>query len=61
MKQVRLPGFFFLGEPGNFFFRLFGYGLAFKDTRRHRLYFSERNGLGRQLRVGPWLVEALTP
>ena len=39
MRHFRFGRFYFLGEPGNFFFRLFGYGLAFKDTRRHRLYF----------------------
>lgn len=59
MKVIKRKHFFFVGEPGNVYFRLFGYGLAFKDTRRHRLYFSERMGLRKQLRVGPWLIEAL--
>jgi hypothetical protein len=32
------------GSRTNGWFRLFGAGLWWKDTRYHRLYFSERNG-----------------
>lgn len=42
-------------------FRVFGYGFAWKDTRKHRLLFSERNGYARCWRLGPWLVTWLTP
>jgi len=41
-------------------FRLFGYGLMWKDTRKHRLLFSERNGYtGCQLLF--FFIKALTP
>lgn len=50
-KHLFLPA-----EPGIGWFRLFGRGLAWKDTRRHRLLFSERNGYVRHLMVGPWSI-----
>jgi hypothetical protein len=43
-------------EPGQGWFRLFGYGIAWKDRRRHELLFSERYGFRNRLHVGPWLV-----
>jgi hypothetical protein len=46
---------------GLWWFRVFGYGLHAKDVRRHPLLFSERRGLTRALRLGPWRVGALTP
>lgn len=43
-------------EPGLGFFRLFGVGLSWKDTRVHRLLFSERNGYTRHVMVGHWSI-----
>lgn len=40
---VRKP-FYYHREAGLFWFRIFGRGLYFRDTRRHPLMFSERNG-----------------
>ena len=41
-------------------FRLFGYGLHWKDTTKHRLYFSERNGYTKGVWLGKFFVTALT-
>ena len=47
--------------PGHWYARIRDwYGVRIKDTRRARLYFSERNGY-RGRRVGPYLVGLLTP
>lgn len=46
-------------SPGLAWFRLFGVGLHVKDTRRHPLLFSEREGRARRLPLGPWSVRAL--
>jgi hypothetical protein len=48
-------------EPGIGWFRVFGYGLHWKDTRRHHVFFSERNGYMRVLRLGPWSLKWLVP
>jgi hypothetical protein len=42
-------------------FRLCGYGLHLRDTRNpeHFLLFSERNGLRRLYRFGPFVVKVL--
>lgn len=42
-----------------FWFRFFGYGLAFKDLRNHRLLFSERNGYKKSLKIYNWHISAL--
>jgi hypothetical protein len=51
-------------EPGMWWFRIQGYGLHYKDTRRHRPLFTERNRLGTHradVHVGPYLVGVLHP
>jgi len=48
--------FFLTMEPGIGWFRLFGRGIGWKDTRRHRLLFSERNGLTPHVMIGPWSI-----
>ena len=40
-------------------FRLFGYGIGWKDTRRFSLTFSERNGYKKHLMLGPWSLAFL--
>ena len=52
-------GYYF--EKGLFWFRIFGYGLHIKDTKRHQLMFSERNGLTKYWKVGVWIVRVLKP
>lgn len=49
------------GFRGNrlYWFRVAGVGLHVKDTRRHRLLFSERNGSVRRVQLGPWSVKWL--
>lgn len=42
-------------------FRIFGYGLHWKNTRRHPLLFSERNGYRKHRMIGPWSISALSP
>jgi hypothetical protein len=39
---------------GGGWFRLFGYGLKWKDTRRFPLIFSERNSYTKHLMLGSW-------
>ncbi len=46
-------------DKGIWFFRIFGYGLHWKDTRLHRKLFSERERLYWQLEIGPWLFTPL--
>lgn len=56
----RFPWFYLGGEPGWRWLRLFGHGLAWKDSRRHRLLFSERHGIN-CFWVGPWVIRWLWP
>jgi len=46
-------------EPGLGFFKLFGVGLRWKDTSRHRMFFSERNGITKALKIGSWRISFL--
>ncbi|MFY7733580.1 MAG: hypothetical protein ACOVSR_08860 [Bacteroidia bacterium] len=41
-------------------FRLFGVGLHWKDTSRHRMYFCERNGYKKGLKIGSWRISLLS-
>ena len=41
----------FYSVAGLGWFRLFGVGLHWKDTSRHRMYFSERNGYKKALKI----------
>lgn len=45
--------------PGSGWFRVFGKGLGWTDTRRHGLRFSVRNGLVKSVKLGPWVIEWL--
>jgi len=42
-------------------FRLFGYGLKFKDHTIYRLTFSERNNLSSFIQIGKWTIGKLKP
>ncbi len=46
---------------GIYWFRLFGYGLMWKNVNYHSLLFSQRNGYNRSLELGNWYIEILTP
>lgn len=52
------PLFYLYREPGFGWFRVFGCGLAWKDSRRHPLLFSERHGFS-AWRIGRWVVRRL--
>jgi len=44
---------------GSGWFRLFGAGIAWKDTTRWALSFSERNGYVKMIRLGKWMLRYL--
>lgn len=46
-------------DRGVWVFRIFGFGLHWKDTRLHRKLWTDRNRTYRQLEVGPWLFTPL--
>jgi hypothetical protein len=46
---------------GLWWFRVRGYGLVIKDTRRGAMLFSDRNRLGLLWEVGPYLIRPLSP
>ena len=56
MKLGPLSGY---AEPGIGWVRIFGFGFHWKDTTRHHLFFSERNGYRRVYRVGKWALSPL--
>lgn len=47
--------------PGDGWFRLFGAGIGWKDTRRIPLSFSERNGYKKCLVLGVWSFSVMWP
>ena len=48
---------------GNSFFwlRIFEHGVCVKDTNKHKLRFSERNGYCKKIIIGKWCVTYLKP
>lgn len=40
-------------------FRLFGFGLYWKDVNKNPLLFSERNGYVKNIRLGKWFIGVL--
>ena len=55
--KTRFLSAYVVGGAG--WFRLFGYGIGWKDTRHFRLTFSERNGYKKYLMLGPWSLAFL--
>jgi hypothetical protein len=51
----------FVGFKGDGFcwFRIFGYGLHFKDITKHKLLFTERYGHTKYLKIGNWIIITL--
>lgn len=47
-------------SEGFFWFRIYGYGLCFKDIRKHPLLFSERNGYTKTININNWSIKFLT-
>jgi hypothetical protein len=41
-------------------FRIFGFGLQWKNTTIHPLLFSQRNGYTRGITIGKWWIGFLT-
>lgn len=52
---------FFVLSNGLWFFRIFGYGLHWKNTDKHPLLFSQRNGYRKALTIGNWCFTILRP
>lgn len=52
MKIIRLSN----SVAGLGWFRIFGIGLHWKDTSRHTLSFSERNGYKKMIKIGTWRI-----
>ena len=52
---------FLLCESDAGFFRLFGYGLGWRDTKKYPLLFSERNGYAKGFMLGNWRINIFTP
>jgi hypothetical protein len=46
-------------QKGIGWFRVFGIGISWKDTRIHPLMFSERYGYCKGLRIGWWMLHFL--
>ena len=46
---------------GYFYFRIFGYGLHFKNVAKNGLTFSERNGYAKRMQIGDWSIKVLKP
>jgi hypothetical protein len=47
------------GMDGRRWIRVFGYGISFTDNTKHRMLYSERNGIKKHVRVGKWRVKYL--
>jgi hypothetical protein len=58
-KEYDKPLFCGMSQKGQWWFRVFGVGLSWKDIRIHKLTFSERNGYRKGLRIGSWLFHFL--
>lgn len=56
IKVFRLPVMAFYYRYGFGWVRLFKGGVKWKDTRRHNLLFSERQGISKYVKIGKWWV-----
>lgn len=64
-KSIRLPGrsvipalWVMTGDRIGFV-RIFGWGVAWKDSRVHRPLWSERERIYHQAHIGPWVITPL--
>jgi hypothetical protein len=44
---------------GGGWFRIFGHGLAWKNTKIHPKFFSERYGYSKHIMIGKWLIKVI--
>jgi len=51
--------FCYYSEKGFFWFRIFGYGLVFKNLKTHKMLFSERYKYCKCLKIGNLLIRVL--
>jgi hypothetical protein len=60
-KGAKPPPPCFQGMRGDgcFWFRIFGYGITAKDSRKHTALFSQRHGLVRWYQIGHWQFKLL--
>lgn len=54
MFNVRIWAFYYYNRCG--WFRLFGYGLLWKDINIHDLTFSQRNDYSKGIKLGKWYI-----
>jgi len=59
MKKYHI--FSYHKERGNFWFRVFGWGLRGSDRRIHEMLFSERMRIGTYFYLRSWSFKVLTP
>ena len=52
--KIDLKVFQLFTMDGGGWIRVFGAGFGWKDTRKHGLTFSERNGYKRHFEIGAW-------
>lgn len=48
-------------SDGRGWFRIMGYGLSWKNTKKHDLIFSERYGYRKGFRIGKYIIHFLKP
>jgi hypothetical protein len=53
--------FYYHKSDGFFWFRIFGYGLVFKDLTKYQMRFSERYEYANSIRIGKWLIRPINP
>jgi hypothetical protein len=59
LKLFNMSVFSFYKIDGLLWFRIFGYGLHFKDITKHKLMFSERISKRKRLMIGFYLIKIL--
>jgi hypothetical protein len=60
LKIFGFSAFSFHAVSGFGWFRFFGLGLHWKNTLKHRLYFSERNGYKKNYNIGNWNISFIS-
>ena len=57
--NIKYEPFELMRYNGSFWFRIFGYGIAGKNIKIHKLFFSERNNIVKHYLVGNWSFKFL--
>jgi hypothetical protein len=58
-RSIRVPGLWVMTGDRIGFVRVLGFGIAWKDSRRHRPLWSERERIFRQIHIGHWVMTPL--